>query len=234
MQPNDKLSNLIENLEPKRTALLQRFQAAIQSTPSLADPSPMGQGRSNRHGMPLVPPGQHVTDRWPVLDLGEHPTMPERQWRLTLDGACENPFSLSWSDFLALPQVEDVSDFHCVTKFSMLDKTWEGVRMVDLAAMAWPDDGATHILCHAYDGYSTNVPLAEALKSDVILAHSVDGQPLSVEHGGPLRMIVPQLYAWKGAKWIKRIEFLSGDRLGYWEERGYSNTAYPWRDDRYR
>jgi DMSO/TMAO reductase YedYZ molybdopterin-dependent catalytic subunit len=104
---------------------------------------------------------------------------------------------------------------------------------MDVAALVDPKGTATHVMCYGYDGYSTNVSLEEALKPDVLLVHTADGQPLTREHGGPLRMITPQLYAWKGAKWIKRIEFLAKNQLGFWEERGYSNTAYPWRNDRY-
>jgi DMSO/TMAO reductase YedYZ molybdopterin-dependent catalytic subunit len=107
------------------------------------------------------------------------------------------------------------------------------VRFIDLAAVAHPTDSATHIMCYGYDDYSTNISLEEALKPDVLLVHTVEGKPLPKEHGGPLRMITPQLYAWKGSKWLSRIEFMNGNRLGFWEKRGYSSTAYPWRNDRY-
>jgi DMSO/TMAO reductase YedYZ molybdopterin-dependent catalytic subunit len=180
-----------------------------------------------------VPIGQTVTQKWPVLDLGYQPTIPLDKWQLNIDGEVNHPVRLKWDDFMALPQVEDTSDFHCVTTWSRLDVPWVGVRLVDLAALVDPKGSATHIMCYGYDGYATNVSLEEALKPDVLLVHTADGQPLPKEHGGPLRMITPQLYAWKGAKWIKRIEFIAGNRLGFWEERGYSNTAYPWRNDRY-
>jgi DMSO/TMAO reductase YedYZ molybdopterin-dependent catalytic subunit len=130
--------------------------------------------------------------------------------------------------------VEDTSDFHCVTTWSRLDVPWRGVRLGDLIALAAPRDDATHLMCHAYDGYSTNISLEEALKPDVLLVHQADGAPLPREHGGPVRVITPQLYAWKGAKWVNRLELMAGDRPGFWEERGYSMTAHPWRDDRYR
>jgi DMSO/TMAO reductase YedYZ molybdopterin-dependent catalytic subunit len=168
-----------------------------------------------------------------VLDLGTKPDLPLDQWSLTLDGACEHPLTLGWTEFLALEQVEDTSDFHCVTTWSRMDLHWKGVRFAELAALAVPREDATHVLCHAYDGYTTNLPLEEALKPDVLLVHTVDGEPLPREHGGPVRVITPQLYAWKGAKWIRRIELLTADRPGFWEERGYSNTAHPWREDRY-
>jgi DMSO/TMAO reductase YedYZ molybdopterin-dependent catalytic subunit len=120
-----------------------------------------------------------------------------------------------------------------VTTWSRLDIPWRGVRVSTVLAAAEPVDSAAHLVAHAYDGYTTNVSLVEALKDDVLLAHTAFGKPLERAHGGPVRMITPQLYAWKGAKWIARIEVLTVDRKGFWEERGYSNTAHPWRNDRY-
>jgi DMSO/TMAO reductase YedYZ molybdopterin-dependent catalytic subunit len=169
-----------------------------------------------------------------VLDLGFQVDISFQDWRLILDGEIEHPMQLSWEEFMELPQTEDTSDFHCVTTWSKLDLHWKGVRFLDLAALVTPKETATHVMCYGYDTYTTNVSLEEALKPDVLLAHSVEGRPLPPEHGGPVRMITPQLYAWKGSKWISRIEFLKENRLGFWEERGYSNTAYPWRNDRYR
>ncbi len=183
--------------------------------------------------MPATPVGQTLTTKWPVLDLGYQPSIPLDKWQLNIDGEVNNPVRLKWEDLMALPQVEDTSDFHCVTTWSRLDVPWVGVRFMDLAALVDPKGTATHVMCYGYDGYSTNVALEEALKPDVLLVHTADGQPLTREHGGPLRMITPQLYAWKGSKWIKRIEFMDKNKLGFWEERGYSNTAYPWRNDRY-
>jgi len=228
-QSSDKLDRIVE----ARMKLKARFAEKMQQTPSVADDKPMGKGPANRHGMPQLPIGQHLTQKWPVLDLGYHPDMPLHQWRLIIDGEVENPVTLNWDAFMALPQTEDTSDFHCVTTWSKLDMHWKGVRLMDLAALVQPKETATHIMCYGYDAYTTNIALEEALKPDVLLAHTVDGQPLPLEHGGLVRVITPQLYAWKGAKWIKRIEFMSANRLGFWEERGYSNTAYPWRNDRY-
>ncbi len=213
--------------------LKARFEEKMRATPSLADQRPQGTGSANRHGMPKLPVGQHAVEKWPVLDLGQHPEVPLDRWSLTIDGAVETPVTLSWAELLRLEQVEDVSDFHCVTTWSRMDVHWVGVRFADAIAVAHPLETATHAMCHAYDGYTTNVSLAEALKPDVLLVHRADGEPLPREHGGPVRMITPQLYAWKGAKWIRRIELLAGDRPGFWERRGYSMTAHPWRDDRY-
>jgi len=180
-----------------------------------------------------LPIGQTPTHKWPVLDLGTKPDIPLDRWTLRVDGAVEEPLTLGWKDFLALPQVDDVSDFHCVTTWSKLDVEWKGVAFATVAALARPRADATHVLVHGHDGYTTNLPLEEALKDDVLLVHTAEGKPLPREHGGPVRMITPQLYAWKGSKWIKRIEFLTHDRPGFWETRGYSNSAHPWRDDRY-
>lgn len=212
---------------------MARYQERIARSPALADPAPQGSGPLNRHGMPRLPVGQTETEKWPVLDLGILPRVNLGEWRLRIDGAVETPVTLSWAELLALPQVEDVSDFHCVTTWSRMDLRWEGVRFSTLASLAGPKEGASHVLCHAYDGYSTNLPLEEALKDDVLLVHRVEGGPLPIEHGGPCRMITPQLYAWKGAKWINRLEILIGDKKGFWEQRGYSDTGHPWRDDRY-
>jgi DMSO/TMAO reductase YedYZ molybdopterin-dependent catalytic subunit len=229
MEEFNKLDRVVE----ARMKLKARFEAKMQQTPSVSDGNPQGKGALNRHGMPVTPVGQVLTTKWPVLDLGIEPDIPVEEWQLKLDGAVGHPVTLSWADFMALPQTDDVSDFHCVTTWSKLDMKWQGVRLMDLAAIVSPMETATHLLCHGYDDYTTNISLEEALKPDVLLVHTFEGKPLPKEHGGPVRMITPQLYAWKGSKWIKRIEFLTHNKLGFWEERGYSNTAYPWRNDRY-
>ncbi len=229
MEESEKLRRIVE----ARMKLKSRFEEKIRQTPSVSDNRPMGSGMPNRHGMPVLPVGQTQTKKWPVLDLGLQPDLSLESWRLVVDGEVENPVQLTWEDFMVLPQVEDTSDFHCVTSWSKLNMNWKGVRLLDLMALALPKETATHILCYGYDSYTTNISLEEALKPDVLLVHTVEGQSLPKEHGGPVRMITPQLYAWKGSKWISRIEFLKQNKLGFWEERGYSNTAYPWRNDRY-
>ena len=202
--------------------------------------APTGSGLRNRHGMPQLPVGQHEVKNWPVLDLGEQPAVDLADWKLHVAGLCENPFTLRWDDFLALPQVEDVSDFHCVTTWSRYDNCWKGVRFSTIAERAVPKRDVTHVLCTGYDfmpgsyiPYTTNLPLARAVEDDVLLVHTWEGAPLAREHGGPCRMITPRLYAWKGTKWIRKIEFLTEDQKGFWEVRGYSNSAEPWFDDRY-
>jgi DMSO/TMAO reductase YedYZ molybdopterin-dependent catalytic subunit len=226
---SDKLGRVVE----ARMKLRDRFQGESHATPSMADPKPLGSGPPNRHGMPKLPVDQVQTKKWPVLDLGAQPQVSHERWRLVIDGACERPLSLDWAAFQALDQTDDVSDFHCVTKWSRFDVPWRGVRVAEVIAQVEPHDDARFVMFHGYDSYTTNISLAEAIKPDVMLVHTADGKPLPVEHGGPVRVITPQLYAWKGAKWVKRIELMTADKRGFWEERGYSNTAYPWRNDRY-
>ena len=216
-----------------RLKLRQRYFDKIRSSPAASDTKPLGLGPPNRHGMPKLPVGQHLTENWPVLDLGVHPTVSLQQWSLRVDGSVEEPLTLDWEAFQALPQVEDTSDFHCVTTWSLMDSDWKGVLVSTVVALARPIPQVTHVMTYASDGYTTNLPIEEALKDDVLLVHTWNSRPLPREHGGPVRMITPQLYAWKGAKWINRIELLTENREGFWEQRGYSNTAHPWRDDRY-
>ncbi len=229
MASDDKLERVVQ----ARMKLRARFQAESHATPSMADPNPQGVGPLNRHGMPQLPVGQVVTKKWPVLDLGAQPQVALERWKLVIDGACARPLELDWRAFNALEQTDDVSDFHCVTTWSRFDVPWRGVRVADVIADVEPRDDARFVMFHGYDGYTTNVPLAEAIKADVLLVHTADHKPLALEHGGPVRVITPQLYAWKGAKWVSRIELMTSDKRGFWEERGYSNTAYPWRNDRY-
>jgi DMSO/TMAO reductase YedYZ molybdopterin-dependent catalytic subunit len=180
-----------------------------------------------------LPPGQKLTEGFPVLDLGVQPEIPLSEWSLSIDGLVDNPVSLSWAQFGALPQVDDVSDFHCVTTWSKFDCRWGGVALTTLYELARPRPEAGFVYFSSFDGYSTNVSLDKCLDDDTLVATSFDGAPISREHGGPARVIIPKLYAWKGAKFVKAITFLSEDKLGFWEVRGYSNTADPWTEDRY-
>lgn len=223
-----------ERIIAARLKLRDRFLKKINTTPSLADPKPMGTGNPNRHKMPKLPPDQTETKKWPVLDLGVQPTLTRENWCLSIDGLVDNPVNLNFEMLQAeFQQRQQCSDFHCVTGWSKMDMQWRGVGFLDLAAYVGLQDQAHHVLCHGSDGYTTNLPLIEALKEDVLIVYEVEGEPLPREHGGPVRMITPQLWAWKGAKWIERIEFLAQDQKGFWELRGYSNTAYPWKNDRY-
>ena len=230
------------DLVAKRLRYIERQIALDASAVNVqfAAKRPQGTGPANRHGMPVLPVGQHEVKNWPVLDLGEQPEVTLDQWKLEVTGLVENPVTLDWRQFLALPQVDDVSDFHCVTTWSRYNNHWRGVRFSTIAELAVPRDGAQHVLCTGYDfmpgsyiPYTTNLPLARAVDADVLLVHTWEGRPLPREHGGPVRMITPKLYAWKGTKWIRKIEFLAEDKKGFWELRGYSNSAEPWFNDRY-
>lgn len=192
-----------------------------------------GQARPSARSKDRLPPGQRLARNFPVLDLGLQPAVPLDQWELKIHGRVENPVALSWPQFMALPQFKDVSDFHCVTTWSRFDMEFEGVAFLTLAALVKPKPAASHVFFKSYDGYSTNSPLAVCMDHDVMVAHSWNGQPLAREHGGPARVIIPKRYAWKGAKFIREITFLDRDLLGYWEVRGYSNTADPWTEDRF-
>lgn len=184
-------------------------------------------------GADRLPPGQRQVHNFPVLDLGLKPEVSREQWALKIHGHVENPVTLNWDQFMALPQFTDVSDFHCVTTWSQFDMEFSGVAFFTIAELVKPKPSATHVFFKSYDGYSTNNPLEVMMDDDVLIAHSWNGQPLPVEHGGPARVIVPKKYAWKGAKWIREIAFLDRDIRGFWEVRGYSNTADPWTEDRF-
>ncbi|MBV9782481.1 MAG: sulfite oxidase-like oxidoreductase [Acidisphaera sp.] len=184
-------------------------------------------------GADRLPPGQRLVKDWPVLDLGEQPAVPPEKFRLDLDGAVAHPLSLSWDEFMALPQAESVSDMHCVTQWSRYDNTWTGVSARVLLERVKPRPDAQHVIFHAYDGYTTNVRLEQFDQPDVFLVHSWEGKPIDRRHGGPLRVLIPRLYLWKSAKWIRRVEFTAADRPGFWEVRGYNNNADPWQEERY-
>ncbi len=193
-----------------------------------APPRPGARPASER-----IPAGQKQVTDFPVLDLGVRPDVDRQTWTLTLSGLVRNKLSLTWNDFQALPQVKNRADMHCVTRWSQLDMDWEGVLARDLIAKAQPLTNAQFVTLHGYDGYTTNLPLRALLDDDVVIAHSVFGTPLAPEHGGPARMVVPQSYAWKSAKWLKAIEFYDSDRPGFWEQRGYHNDADPWKEERF-
>jgi len=180
-----------------------------------------------------LPPGQHLSERFPVLDLGIKPKIPIEDWTLEITGHVESEITLDWDALNALPQTEDISDFHCVTTWSKYDCKWSGVAFSDLLDLVRPTQEAAFVLYTAYDGYTTNTPLESLYDSGVLLATKFEGKPLTLEHGGHARVIIPKLYAWKGAKFIKKIEFLVEEEFGYWEKRGYSNSADPWLEERF-
>ncbi len=180
-----------------------------------------------------LPPGQRLVRDWPVLDLGIQPDVTVQKFRLDVDGAVENPQSLNLDQFMALPPTASVSDMHCVTAWSRYDNRWEGVSARTLLDLARPKPTANHVIFHAHDGYTTNVRLDQFDQPDVLLVYRWEGQPISREHGGPVRVLIPRLFLWKSAKWVRRIELRATDRPGFWETRGYHNNADPWLEERY-
>lgn len=180
-----------------------------------------------------VPPGQEIVDKWPVLDLGHQPLVSPRDWSLSIKGAVARPREFDWNAFMALPQSKIAADIHCVTAWSMLDNIWEGVSTRTLLAAVAPRDDARHVMLHGHDGYRTNVSLARFGADDALLAHHWNGVPITREHGGPVRLVIPALYFWKSAKWIRQITLLTQDVKGYWEALGYHNEGDPWREERY-
>jgi DMSO/TMAO reductase YedYZ molybdopterin-dependent catalytic subunit len=186
--------------------------------------------RTNR-----VPPGQSRTRKWPVLDAAGPPRIDLSRWRLRMWGLTEREVDLSWKEFESLPRVKVFADFHCVTRWSRLGNLWEGVstrHLVELAGGLKPE--ARYVLAHAYDyGWTTNLPVEEFLSEDALVAIRHDGEPLTLEHGAPARLIVPRLYAWKSAKWVGGFEFLGEDRAGFWERNGYHMNGDPWKEERF-
>ena len=187
-----------------------------------------------READPRLPPGQHKARDFPVLHVGDVPysTAPE-DWDFTVRGEVENPLRWTLQELRSQPVTEVTADIHCVTSWSKLDTVWRGVSVPWLLEQVRPTDRATHVLAHAEGGYTANLPIDALRDDDVLLAYEYDGRELDPEHGRPLRLFVPKLYLWKSAKWLRGLEFLPADRLGYWERYGYSNSADPWKEERY-
>ena len=182
-----------------------------------------------------LPPRQVRTRKWPVLDAAGPPKVDLNNWAFQIAGLVDNPRSWSWQEFQALPRVRVLADFHCVTRWSRLGNLWEGVRTSELLNHVNLQSNARFVLVYAYDwGWTTNMPLDAFFAEDALLADKHDGEPIALDHGGPLRLIIPRLYAWKSAKWVCKIEFLSHDKAGYWEQGGYHMNGDPWREERYR
>ncbi|MDI3256456.1 MAG: sulfite oxidase-like oxidoreductase [Kyrpidia sp.] len=181
-----------------------------------------------------IPPGQFVTDRWPILHAGRVPEIDMEQWRFEVFGEVEEPIRLTYPEFMKLPQTSHRCDIHCVTTWSRYDNLFEGVPFRAVLNLVRLKPGARYVLIHAYGGWTTNLPLEELQKEGVLFAHSHNGKPLAPKHGWPLRLVVPHLYFWKSAKWVRGLEFLAEDVPGYWEERGYHMVGDPWKEQRYR
>jgi DMSO/TMAO reductase YedYZ molybdopterin-dependent catalytic subunit len=180
-----------------------------------------------------VPPGQYLTERFPVLTVGPNPQIDLSTWDFQLFGQVEDELQLSWDELMALPQAEVTVDIHCVTRWSKLDTTWRGVRVRDLLERARVKPEGKFMLAYSDGGYTTNLPLEVVMDDDVLLAHSYDGRPLDADHGAPLRLLVPKRYFWKSAKFLRKIEVLDEDRMGFWELNGYHNDADPWKEQRH-
>jgi DMSO/TMAO reductase YedYZ molybdopterin-dependent catalytic subunit len=179
-----------------------------------------------------VPPGQYLAKGFPVLTYGETPQIATDKWQLKIWGLATTKI-FTWSEMMAFPQSEFTADFHCVTRWSKLDVKWKGIKVTDFMSAIELEPQATHLMEHCYGGYTTNLSLEDFLRPENFLAHTLDDAPLPAEHGGPMRLIVPHLYAWKSAKWINGIEFLDRDRLGFWERNGYHRRGEPWAEERY-
>jgi DMSO/TMAO reductase YedYZ molybdopterin-dependent catalytic subunit len=177
-----------------------------------------------------LPDGQHLTTKWPVLTYGPTPNVDTAQWRCRVFGEVQRAVELSWDDLHRLPFVRVRADMHCVTTWSIYDMAWGGFRVRDVLALARPKPEATHVMQHAYGGYTTNTDLAAVTDEDALIATEVNGEPLDAEHGGPARVVVPKRWAWKGAKWVNGFQLMVGDRRGFWEVNGYHNQGDPWGD----
>ncbi len=180
-----------------------------------------------------VPPGQFVTDRFPVLTYGPTPKVELAGWRLRIFGLVDKEVQFTWEEFTKLPWSRVDSAFHCVTQWSRLENTWEGVLFRDVMKLVKPKPEAKFVMAHSYGNYSSNLPLDVMMEENVLLAHKHDGKELTREHGWPLRLVVPKRYGWKSAKWLNGLEFMAQDRPGFWEQRGYNNDADPWKEERF-
>jgi len=188
---------------------------------------------SIRTGDARIPPGQYVTEKWPVLTYGRTPEIATEKWTLRVFGLVAQERTWSWREMRALPRARITADFHCVTRFSTLDNAWEGVATRELLRHVRVDADAAYVLVHCYGGYTTNLPLEDLLSERALIADSHGGRPLAVEHGGPARLVVPHLYAWKSAKWVHALELLAADKRGFWEENGYHTYGDPWQEERF-
>ncbi len=179
-----------------------------------------------------VPPGQYLAKGFPVLTYGETPQVDINTWEFRVWGLAQ-PRTFTWDDFMALPQQEFTADFHCVTRWSKLDVKWTGIKVTDLMKLISVEPQAAYVMEHCYGGYTTNIPLGDFVREENFFAFKLFGEPLTAEHGGPMRLVVPHLYAWKSAKWINGLEFLEKDEPGFWERNGYHNRGEPWAEERY-
>ncbi len=180
-----------------------------------------------------LPPGQYLTERFPVLHVGDVPTYAPGEWNLTIGGLVNNPFALTFEELTALPSVTLTTDIHCVTKWSKFDTVWRGVKLKDLLDRAGIQSDATHVMGHAEYGYTANLPLEDALLDESMVVWEYEGEPIEPIHGGPVRLLVPNLYFWKSPKWLRGIELMNADKPGFWERNGYHMYGDPFREQRH-
>ncbi len=186
-------------------------------------------------GSPRLPPGQYLTKKWPILTYEDTPRFDAAKYRFKVWGAVEEPLELTWDELQALPRTNLRTDIHCVTTWSRFDNDWEGVSVREILARVKPKPEAKFVMAHSFSsmGYTTNMPLSDFDDDDVLIAFKHDGEDLTPDHGGPVRLLVPKLYFYKSAKWLSGLEFMEQDRPGFWEIRGYHNHADPWKEERY-
>ena len=187
----------------------------------------------NNYGKQKTPPGQVATEKFPVLTYGDTPMISTDDWRFRVWGEVEQEVVWTWDEFMKFPQTTLHEDFHCVTHWSRFNDDWTGVLFKDLLPHIRVKPSAKFTMQHAYGGYTTNLPISVMLQEEVIFAHTFNGQPLPREHGGPMRVFTPRRYAWKGAKWVNGLEFMTKDRPGFWELNGYNTPADPWKEERF-
>lgn len=212
----------------------------VAPTPSGVHTVPMGFFDRNRKELEAkgydpsrLPPGQYLTERFPVLHVGDVPDYAPGQWDLTVTGLVDRPFVVSLDELKAMPSVTLTFDIHCVTKWSKFDTTWKGVRVRDLLERAGVQPGASHVIEHAEFGYTTNLPLADITTDEAMVAYEFEGEPVEPIHGGPVRIVVPHLYFWKSAKWVRALEVTDRDQPGFWERNGYHMYGDPFKEQRH-
>jgi DMSO/TMAO reductase YedYZ molybdopterin-dependent catalytic subunit len=180
-----------------------------------------------------VPPGQRAVGDWPALTAGAVPRIDLKRWAFRVWGEVEEELTLDWQEFMALPKATVSADAHCVEGWSIADNTWEGVAFLELMKRIRPKPQARYVMIHSYGDYTANIPLEDLLDDSVLLAHKHNGRELTPEHGWPLRLVVPKLYFWKSAKWVRGLYFMNEDRPGFWESRGYHHHGDVWQEERY-
>jgi DMSO/TMAO reductase YedYZ molybdopterin-dependent catalytic subunit len=180
-----------------------------------------------------LPPGQYLTEKWPVLHAGAVPRSDVSTWTFRIDGLVENPVVLSYDEIKKLPRTTVQADVHCVTRWSLLDSTWEGIPIAEVMKLVTLKPEATHVMVHAEHNFTANLSLEDFLREPNMLVDTRNGEPISREHGWPLRLFVPHLYFWKSVKWVRGLEFLAADRPGFWEQYGYHMRGDPWQEERY-